>query len=75
MRHLFPAALVAVGLAGCANPPPPELILNTAQWVQYLCQFAPTADQIIEIIDDNERTTDVRAIAKLICAEFAPHGP
>lgn len=70
--RLLAIPIIAAGLVGCAQPPPPELILNTAQWVQYLCQFVPTADQIVEIIDDNERLADTRAIAKLICAEFAP---
>lgn len=70
MKALLPVALI-LGLAGCANPPPPDVVANTVAWVQYLCGFFPTADQIIEIIDDNERLADTRAIAKLICAEFA----
>lgn len=70
MKHLLAIALVAAGLSGCANPPPPEIIQNTVEWVRYLCRFQPTADQITEIITDNPTVTDVRAIAKIICAEF-----
>lgn len=71
MKKLVAAAVVSVGLVGCAQPPPPELIRNTVEWVRYLCTFQPTADQVVEIIADNPTVTDVRAIAKLICAEFA----
>jgi hypothetical protein len=72
MKKIIAAAALAAGLAGCANPPPPEVVANTVAWVQYLCRFQPTGDQIVEIITDNPQVTDVRAIAKLICAEFAP---
>lgn len=71
MKTLFAVPIIALGLAGCANPPPPELIHNTVEWVRYLCRLQPTADQITEILTDNPTVTDVRAIAKLICAEFA----
>lgn len=72
MKHLLAIALVAAGLSGCANPPPPEIITNTIQWVSYLCGFVPPVDAVIEVFDDAGRTTDVRAAAKIICAEFTP---
>lgn len=76
MRHLFAAPIIATALlASCAQPPPPELIANTVAWAQYLCGFYPTADQIVEILDDAGRLADTRAIAGLICETFAPETP
>lgn len=70
MKQLLVIPVIAIGLAGCAQPPPPELIANTVAWVTYICGFYPTADQIVEILDDNERLADTRAIAKLLCSEL-----
>lgn len=71
MKQLLAIPLVAISMAGCVMPPgsSPDLQRIYALTVA-ACAFAPTAETIIAIWDEEGRTDKARETARVICAAF-----